>query len=361
MSHQDATAGTERRGDGLVVDADVHQTRASDDEIERHLPPRYATTGLELPGRMYNNPGSVLRRDAGTAEGGPAGSTPENLRTNLLEAFDVDYAVLTGDMLSLSVLPNRDYAAELARAYNELVLEKWLPADERLLGSVLVAPQHPERAAELIREYGTEDRMVQVLMNSVSRGGYGEPRYRPIFEAAVEVGLPVALHPSNQGAGMSEPPNAVGYPSNYFARHNAMPMLHMGQLNSLLSEGVFAALPDLRVVFVECGFTWLPGFLWRVDKDWKGLRAQVPWLERPPSEYVLEQTYYTTQPVPEPETPEQFRQMLSMAHADRTLLFSSDYPHWDNDDPRVALPSMPESTERRVLSGNAADLYELPG
>jgi len=342
-----------------IIDTDVHQTRADDEEIAAYLPPRYQSIGVELPGRMYNNPGGVLREDAQTADGGPAGSTPENLRTNLFDLYDIDYGVLTGDFLTVSLLPNRDYAGELARAYNEWMVEKWLPADDRFLGSVVIAPQNPEQAAELIREYGQHDQMVQVLMNSVSRGGYGEPRFWPIYEAATEMDLPVAMHPSNQGAGMSEPPNAVGYPTNYFARHNAMPMLHIGQLNSLMSEGVFAKFPDLDFVFIECGFTWVPMMMWRMDKDWKGLRQQVPWLDKPPSEHIIENTYYTTQPIAEPEKPEYLTQILEMMHAEETLMFSTDYPHWDNDDPRYAMPKMPEPMNSRVMYENARELYGL--
>lgn len=345
----------------LAIDTDVHQIRASDEEIAQYLPDRYQSIGVELPGRMYNNPGGVLREDVRNEDGTPAGSTPENIQTHLFDKFEIDYGVLTGDMLSLSVLPNRDYAHELARAYNELLVDKWLSADDRFLGSVVVAPQNPEGAAELIREYGSHPQIKQILMNSVSRGGYGHPYYWPIYEAAEEMGLPMALHPSNQGAGMSEPPNAVGYPSNYFARHNAMPMLHIGQLNSLMSEGVFAEFPTLDWVFIECGFTWVPMMMWRMDKDWKGLRQQVPWLKKPPSEYIIENTYYTTQPIAEPERPEQLEQILEMVHADKTLMFSSDYPHWDNDHPTYGLPRLSDSMRKRIMYENAEELYQISG
>lgn len=353
------TCGGEQEKELSVIDTDVHQTRASDEEIASYLPPRYQSTGIELPGRMYNNPGGVLREDVETDDGNRAGSSPENIRKYLFDEYDLDYGIFTGDMLSLSVLPNRDYAGEVARAYNEWLLDKWLPEDDRFLGSILIAPQDPEQAAELIREYGDHPRMVQVLMNSVSRGGYGEPKYWPIYEAAQEMNLPVAMHPANQGAGMSEPPNAVGYPNNYFARHNSIPMLHIGQLNSLMSEGVFAKYPDLDFVFIEGGFTWVPMMMWRMDKNWKGLRQQVPWLDKPPSQYIIENTYFTTQPIAEPEDPKDLRQILDMMHAEETLMFSTDYPHWDNDDPKHGLPSMPKSMSKQVMYANAQDLYGL--
>ena len=45
---------------------------------------------------------------------------------------------------------------------------------------------------------------------------------------------------------------------------------------------------DDIVALLESGFTWLPAHLWRFDKEWRNLRRLVPWVKRPPSEYVRE-------------------------------------------------------------------------
>lgn len=344
-----------------LIDTDIHQTYRSKEEIAQYLPPRYQNTGVELPGRLYNNPGGVLRTDAIPDEGGEPGSTVENVQKYLLDELGIDYGILTGDLLSLCVLPNRDYATALARAYNSWLIDQWLTdEDNRLLGSVLIAPQDPEAAAETIRKYGSHPKMVQVLMNSVSQGGYGQPGYWPIYEAAEEMGLPVGLHPANQGAGISAPPTGVGYPKSYFERHNVMPILHMAQLNSLVSEGVFVEFPDLEWAFIEGGFTWVPMMLWRMDKNWKALREQVPWMERPPSEYIIENVKFSTQPVAEPEKSKHLNQIFDMMHAEKTLMFSSDYPHWDNDNPEYGLPNMEEPMRSQVYYKNAQELYGLP-
>lgn len=359
------TSGSTGGPDGLagpIVDCDIHHTYRSPEEVAAYLPKRYRNRGFELPGRLWANPGGVLRTDVTTSDGGEPGSTVANVTEQLLDPLGIDAGILTGDVLSVSTLPNRDYAAELALAYNRWNVDTWLTdTDERLYGSIVIAPQHPERAAETIREFGDHPRMVQVIMNSVSRDAYGAPFYRPIFEAAADLDLPVAIHPHNQGSGISNPPSSVGYPASYFEWHNIIPVNLMAQLNSLICEGVFEAFPELRFICVEGGFGWVPHLMWRMDKNWKGLRDQAPWLQKAPSEYVLDNVWFTTQPMEEPEHPRHLDQLLEMMHAERTLLFSSDYPHWDGDDLRVAFRTVDDDLKRRIFVENAREVYGLTG
>ncbi len=51
--------------------------------------------------------------------------------------------------------------------------------------------------------------------------------------------------------------------------------------------------------------------------------------------------------------------MMKSVYADKTLLFSSDYPHWDFDDPKLALPKINDSLRDRIFHHNAANLYGL--
>ena len=95
---------------------------------------------------------------------------------------------------------------------------------------------------------------------------------------------------------------------------------------------MFARIPALRVVIVEAGFAWVPSVAWRLDRAWARMRDEVPHLTRPPSEYIRENMWFTTQPVDEPERPRDLRAIMDWIGWDR-VLFATDYPHWDMDNP----------------------------
>ena len=53
------------------------------------------------------------------------------------------------------------------------------------------------------------------------------------------------------------------------------------------------------------------------------------------------------------------KQLFEMFDAEHMLLFSSDFPHWDGDTPDFALRGFSETFKRRVLAGNAIELFGL--
>ncbi len=59
----------------------------------------------------------------------------------------------------------------------------------------------------------------------------------------------------------------------------------------------------------------------------------MPFLRQKPSEYVRQNIWVTTQPIEEPERPRDMLSTLEWIGIDR-IMFSTDYPHWDQDDPR---------------------------
>ncbi|MGI8690165.1 MAG: amidohydrolase family protein, partial [Thermomicrobiales bacterium] len=223
-------------------------------------------------------------------------------------------------------------------------------------GSILVAPQDPAQAVAEIDRLAEHPGMVQVLMGSASESPLGRRQYHPIYEACARHHLPLAVHLGGEGAGMSPPSTAVGHPSTCFEWYGAIPQNYMAHIGSMVTEGVFEKYPTLKVVLCEGGIFWLPHIMWRFDKNWKAQRAETPWVKEPPSAYILRHFYSTTYPLEMAEAA-QVGQVLEMVKAERTLLFSSNYPSWLYGDPFAMIAAIPEAIRRRVLVENALALY----
>ncbi len=351
-------AETADQATGRTVDTDVHQALPDlMPFLPRHWRDRWQSTGLGTS-TGYANPRGVQRRDAQPPNGGPAASDPLFLISDHLNRFRIDYAVLTGPFV-LPLGADPDYLNAIASAVNDATIADWLGVSQRFRGSILVNADDPPAAAREICRLGDRPDMVQVLMAGTTRQPCGQRPYRVLYEAAAERDLPIALHPGAEGAGLAAPPTPVGWPSRYMEWHNILPLTAMAQLNSLVCEGVFVTFPTLRVVIIEAGLSWLPQLMWRMDKNYKALRDTAPWLTRLPSEYVEEHVRLTTQPLEEPERPQYLEQTLAMMDAARTVMFSSDYPHWDNDNPDLLFRRLDPQLRARIMGGTAAELYGL--
>ena len=352
-----------------MIDCDVHNSWSSSRVLVPYLEPywRDFLERGELPGgrdsfphahRPWLHPEGFMRTDAVPAGGGTPGSDYGLMREQLLDAYDLEYAILTGDeAIEASTLANPYFATALVRAANDWTVEEWLPLDPRLKGSLVVAPQDPNGAAAEIRRLGGHPDLVQVLMSTGSERPYGDPFYHPIWDAAAEVGLPIAAHLGGQG-GVNANPTGCGPPTFFWETHAILCETGIGHVASLIAHGVFERWPNLRFVLIECGVAWLPAILWRLDADYKALRKETPWLKRLPSEYAADHIRLTTQPLEQPRRPRDLWPFLEAIDGERTLLYASDYPHWDFDDPSQI--QLPPGWRERVFAENARELYGLP-
>ena len=132
----------------------------------------------------------------------------------------------------------------------------------------------------------------------------------------------------------------------------------MGHLASVIAHGVFERWPTARFVLIECGVAWVPPLLWRLDADYRALRKETPWLKRLPSEYARDHVRVTTQPLEAPRNREALWASLADIGAEEMLMFASDYPHWDFDNPGQL--RLPAEWREAILDANARRLYHLP-
>jgi predicted TIM-barrel fold metal-dependent hydrolase len=358
-----------------LVDCDVHAIfRRGLDDLSPYLPkawqqrlgigvrPGWARNinggQIALPqNTFYRTSSSPLRMDAAPPGGGVPSSDPAHVARHLLDAYEIDRAILLGNSNSgNAAFPDYDASAALASAYNDWLCETWLSVDTRFRGAILVAPQDPELAVKEIERVADRPGVAAIHMPLFNIAP-GERHFSRIYAAAEHYGLPIMAHPGATEAIYVRAPQLAYVPTYYLEFHTLLTQPAQSGLASLIVHGVFERFPKLRYVFVESGFVWAMDVLWRLERDWKAHRAEVPWVKRHPLDYLVTNVRFTTQPFYEAGKPEQMHAVLDAIHAEHTLLFSSDYPHWDFDNPRRALKDLPGEIRRRVFAENALDTF----
>jgi len=351
-----------------VIDCDVHHARRTDGELLDRLPRAWREYALG-PGPAgtvpltvqdgYPNPHGFMRADSYPDTGGPPGCDLPTMDAQLLTPARIDRAVLTyGDDIHVSGHHNPYFATALAQALNDWTVDTWLAADERFVGSIIVAAQLPDKAAEEIRRNAGNPRMVQVLLaDNPTKNGFGHPLFHPIYEAAVETGRPVAIHAGAND--WANPPSAGGATSNlYFETHALWPQALMTHFVSFVAHGVFEKYPGLKLLLIEGGAAWIAPLLWRMDTEYKGLRREIPWARRLPSEYFRDHVWVSTQPLELTPDRHQVIELLGWIGAEDWLVFSSDYPHWDSDELEHLRGRLPKGWHDNVFCKNAMRLYD---
>ncbi len=339
-----------------IIDCDIHPEATKENPLDPFVP-ESAREALRqglggAPGAGYSNPFGVTRRDAECKD-------PLKVGVDHFDKYGIHYGILQPPGMKVSLTLQIDAGNALARAWNDWQINTWLAADKRFLGSVCINLNDPAEAIKEIRRAGVHPQMVQVNVGGESRDLYGHRRYFPIYESMSDMNLPLCLHPGSEGSLDSATP--VGRPSTYFEWHTAIPLTFQAHLISMVTEGVFEKFPKMKLVLCEGGIAWLCHTMWRLDKNFKALRSTTPWLRRAPSEYIFDHVRLTTQPLEEPAVPEQLLTIFEILHAERTLMFATDFPHWDFDEPNRTLPrATPPELKRRIFYDNAAELYGLP-
>ncbi len=347
-----------------MIDCDVHNDWENVNVLEPYLEPYfrdYLVRG-ETPGpgimpkstRPWFHQEGFLRADVTPPSLNP-GSDYKLMREKILDRYD--YAILTAEeVIWVSTLANPYYATALARAHKDWMIETWLPKDKRFKGSIVVAPQDPQAAAAEIRRVGGHPDIVQVLVTTGAPRPYGEPFYHPIWEAASELGLVIAAHLGGEVGQHS--PVACGLQTFFWEAHALLCQMGMAHVASFIAHGVFEKWPNLTFLIIEGGVAWLPGILWRLDKDYKALRKETPWLKRLPSEYARNHIRLATQPLEEPENRQHLWNVLEAIDGQHTLVYASDYPHWDYDNPEQL--QIPPEWRGNIMDTNARKMYGLP-
>ncbi len=255
-----------------------------------------------------------------------------------------------------------DYAAALARAYNNWAHEYCQSHPERLRFAGQVAMHDIGLAVEEARRCVNELGAVAIIgtPNPVNGLHLHDEAVEPLWNELERLNVPIGFHPT----GNSSLKDDVG--RRFVGHNNYQPIAHaargpmelMMAMASMTTGGVLERHPKLRCAFLEGTAGWLGWWLWRLDDHWEkfgpGCEQQLSML---PSEYFKRQCYIALDVDEEPAV-EVIRQIGA-----EYFVCSTDYPHPDGAFPEAfkqffGLP-LSDDQRRKILWENCARLYQI--
>jgi predicted TIM-barrel fold metal-dependent hydrolase len=281
-----------------------------------------------------------------------------------LEAMDIegiDVAVLypTRGLRALVVDDmDPDFAAAIARAYNDWLYDFCQQDPERLIGAGMISPYAMRDAVDETRRCAQElgFRAVFLRANPLVNHQWHDDYYEPLWHALEEFGLSLGFHEST-GTGKRHLGERLE-PNLMLRRVYAQPLEQMLVLGSFCAGGVLARHPKLRVAFLEANCSWLPWLLWRLDEGWEREGdVWAPDLTLLPSEYFKRQCVVSVEP-------DEVTVKYVIDHmGSNTIVFSTDYPHGDSKYPEAVdhflqLP-IANDAKRKILWDNCAAYYAM--
>lgn len=357
----DATALDAQKG-YAIVDCDVHPLIGDIGALRRHMSQRAARRAfgekVQVFARDPNripHPTTGLRLDARPPRGGPPGSDAAFCLEQWMNPYEIAAAVLIPIQSGLAI-PWGDEATgnEFISAFNRYFMEEWVELDTRYRLCVSVSPYDMRAAVAEVERWADDVRVCGIFVpaGAISLGSHV---YDPLYEAAVHYGLPLVLHPTGAEGNLYDGPRvAGGLPQTYPERHGLLLQPGQSLLTSMIFGGAFERFPELMLVLSEYGVTWALPMMWRMDRAWELGDRELAGLSMAPSDTVRRNVRFTSQPLDEPPSLQQLWDILELMHAEETVMFSSDYPHWDQDDPRQILGSrLPERMRKPIAQDNA--------
>jgi predicted TIM-barrel fold metal-dependent hydrolase len=346
---------------GPIIDVDVHAVVPSVEALypylgsvwQQHIRER----GWAGPSAAYAYPPglpSTARAEWRPLDGRVPASDVSLVREHILETWNVDYAILNCYYPIDDGHP--DLSAALAAAVNDWLVAEWLDKDTRLRASLVMPVRDPAAMIKEIDRLGDHPGFVQVLMPVRSGRNYGNRFYHPVYEAVTRHDLVMGIHWG--GSNDRSAPTPAGWPSWYIEEYVAERQYYIAQLISMIAEGVFQAFPTLRVSMLEIGFAWLPTLGWRMDKEWKGLRREIPWVKQAPFALIRDHMRFSVAPI-DADSSKELARIIEWLGSEDLLMFATDYPHMHDDDLSVLLEATPETMRPRLMSESARSWYGL--
>jgi len=243
-----------------------------------------------------------------------------------------------------------DLGVKLARAYNDGIAALCQRHAGRFVGLATLPLQDVKAAVSEMTRVVRELRMRAIYVATSVHGQYlDEPMFRPLWEAAHRLQLPVFIHPHTHLGAQDLKNfhlfNTIGFPTETAVL-----------VGRLIYSGMLNEYPKVRVVLAHAGGT-VPFLLGRLDHAYRNRQDLQRALSKPPSAYLPHFTFDTIT-----HSDRALRFVIDTVGAERVVM-GSDAPYdMADDDPvgRVKRLALPGDTEASILGRTAAGLLNIP-
>jgi predicted TIM-barrel fold metal-dependent hydrolase len=251
-------------------------------------------------------------------------------------------------------------ALDATRAFNDTLADYAVADPKRLIVSYQI-PLHDIDAAiaevQRVAAFGGKSLQVPVFPVELGVPDYYDDRYRSLWAAVEEIGLPLCCHIGlnaafdNLAGRDPTPQRALCVPLIAMSSAEAMGMWIFG--------GILEEFPGLRLVFVEPGIGWVSWWLDSIDDMVTRQHYEAPRIRELPSTYFRRQMHLTFM-----EEPRSLRLLRDRIGVDN-IMWASDYPHptttWPDSRGSIdrQFAGIPADDRRQIVHDNAARVWQI--
>jgi aminocarboxymuconate-semialdehyde decarboxylase len=333
------------RGKWFTIDIHCHLLTAKAEEM-------VAGAGLSMDWQPRHQFANELTREVNREQARRTRVQFTSIEKRLedMDLMGIDIQAITPSPAQTFYSVPADLGIETARVINDNIADICGKHPDRFVGLGTVPFQAPELAvAELDRLHQSLGLRGIEIATNVAGADLSEPRFRPIFQRAEELGLVLFMHPTGF-------PEASRFRDHYFTNIIGNPLDTTVAVHHLIFGGVLQDCPNLKLVLSHGG-GFLPAYSGRIDHAASARPDTCTCLRHMPTTY-LKRLYFDTIVY----THHQLHYLVEQYGADHVLM-GTDYPaDMGEVDPVGFIESATQlsDTERHAILGrNAARLLNI--
>ena len=252
--------------------------------------------------------------------------------------------------------PDSELLTAIFTTYNDWLAEFCSADPRRLRGIALLSDDVPRAVKELEQhvKLGFVGGMIPVM--PLPDRPYSSPVYEPLWAAAQEMQVPLAMHVGTTRA------TAMNISAGMTSQGTSSGDAHFrDSISDMIFGGVFERYPNLQIGCMEMGIGWIPYFIRTIDRAYMvgGGKPRDKFKSGTvPSDFLHRNVFYGFQ---DDDLGIRLRDVIGVDN----LMYANDYPHADCIWPRSRqvleqmMAGCPEEEKAKMAGGNAVRIYRL--